>query len=340
MALDLEAAITSVMRAEQQRIQQAIADFATQVKHDLHGPDSIAINGIINLFDELKMEGIWLADDAKPAVKLEADGQIWILTRPYSRGYKIRKEQYKPIHEDDLSDECLGQGLLLLIGREREKQAKQQQEQYETQKRQELERASQERQQSEYQRVLELEKNQLGAVDQRIRVQIDRKVNEAQQKLWQWPQGKVLVLYKVEWFNGGYRDKDGESCFSYASGWSLSDRVDNDGYLKLLPEKQFQHPGEPAAYKDERCIRLVPEVNFPVFERRELRSVDDLPDCFTENAYLQIDEIWEVLAMDGTPYLFDGPGRGDGFVVRQIGEVPIAWIRESLVPANSLLQAR
>lgn len=340
MTLDLETAIASVMRAEQQKIQQAIVDFATQVKHDLHGPESMDINASVNLFDELKMEGIWLADDAKPAIRLEVDDQAWILTRPYAKGYKIRKEQFKPLQEDDLSDECLGRDLLLLIGRERERQAKQQQEQYETQKRQEAEHASQERQQAEYQQALESEKRQLAAIEQRIRAQIDYKVNEARQRLWQWPEGTVLTLYKVEWFNGGYRDKDGESCFSYASGWSLSDRLDNDGYLKLLPEKQYQHPGEPAAYKDERCIRLLPEVNFPVFERRELRSVDDLPDCFTENAYLQIDGIWEVLAMDGTHFLFDEPGRGDGFVVHQVGEVPISWIRESLVQANSLVQAR
>lgn len=321
MSLELGAAIAQAIHAEHEKIQWAIADFVLQLQQDLQHSSRLEID----LFQALKMQGIWLEAESRPAVRLEANEQAWILTRPYARGYKIRKENYKPLNEEDLSTDCLSQGLLLLIGREQEHRAKQQELDLRAQ---ESERATQE----QYQRTLEAEKRHLGVVDQQVRDRIDAQVDGAKQELWQWPDRLTLVLYKVEWFSGGYRDQDGESCFSYASGWSLSDRLDDDGYIRLLPEKKFQHPGEIASYTDERLVRLIPEVHFPVFEKRELRSVDDLPDCFTEKVYLKIKNVWEFLALDGTSFLVDQPGRGDGYIIREVGEVPVSWIRESLTP--------
>lgn len=60
--------------------------------------------------------------------------------------------------------------------------------------------------------------------------------------LWTWPDRANLNLYKITWVKGGYYDSSAarEAFFHYESGWSLSDRPDDDGYFHLLtPTNSF-----------------------------------------------------------------------------------------------------
>ena len=53
--------------------------------------------------------------------------------------------------------------------------------------------------------------------------------------LWTWPDRATLDLYKITWTKGGYYDSDTrEAYLQYESGWSLSDRPDDNGYFQLL----------------------------------------------------------------------------------------------------------
>lgn len=53
--------------------------------------------------------------------------------------------------------------------------------------------------------------------------------------IWTWPDRATLNLYKITWAKGGfYSHENNEVYFQDETGWSLSDRPDDDGYFHLL----------------------------------------------------------------------------------------------------------
>ena len=76
---------------------------------------------------------------------------------------------------------------------------------------------------------LEIYNNCLRNAAQKTENQIDK------YSLWTWPDRATLDLYKITWTKGGYYDSDTrEAYLQYESGWSLSDRPDDNGYFQLL----------------------------------------------------------------------------------------------------------
>lgn len=118
-------------------------------------------------------------------------------------------------------------------------------------------------------------------------------LNEARERLWRWPAGREVTIYGWRWcIAAGSGDEDAE----FDAGWSLQDRLDRDGYVRLeIAISRGQ--------RRRRILRLDPAAHKMVVERITFSSTEMLPHELREIVYL------------------------DGDDSEEVGRQPVAWLR-------------
>lgn len=154
------------------------------------------------------------------------------------------------------------------------------------------------------------------ATHERLAAMVDEKVNEARESLWQWPANVMsITLYYWKWQTGAIHDENGAD-YDYEDGWATVDRLDRDGYVALLPEKYSQKT---------RQIKLDMMAHKPIITRHCVYSVADLDSDLTEKKTIRVDGVYYIDDYYGGPSYF--VESESGYIERDVGRVPLAWIR-------------
>lgn len=139
-------------------------------------------------------------------------------------------------------------------------------------------------------------------------------LEEARRKLWSWPMGISVELYRWTWCEAPGTSEAGAE---YGSGWSLQDRLEPGGWLTLQPLQNYSWQRSGGV----RRLRLSPE-SLPVVEAHSFASVASLPSELREKVSIQVAGD-EELDEDGHPGM-----------LREVGEVPLPWIRSLVIGEN------
>lgn len=121
-------------------------------------------------------------------------------------------------------------------------------------------------------------------------------LNRARERLWRWPLGREVTLYGWRWCIAAGTDNDDAE---FDAGWSLQDRLDRDGYVRL--ETAISR-----GQRRPRTLRLDPLSHKPVVERIVFSSVEMLPHELRETVYLD---------------------DGDSEYAPEVGKRPVEWLR-------------
>lgn len=141
------------------------------------------------------------------------------------------------------------------------------------------------------------------AEHQRIVPEVERRKAEAAAALWQWPEGKELMLYIWRWCVAP-ASESGPATFDAA--WSACPAL-KDGWLRTLSGSQ---------------IRLTPE-SLPTTELRVIASVEDLPITFVTSVTIPLPGI----DVDGSNRYF---WRNDAVWYVHVGKEPKDEIKRLL----------
>jgi len=169
-------------------------------------------------------------------------------------------------------------------------------------------------------------------------------VEEAQSRIWTWPVGCKLEIFKIVWCRGGYWNADvKEYKLEYDFGYSLSETPNARGYYELLPMEPL----------GKKARQVKPPADFVTLDRLVL-PCDALPEELLVKAYRQIGIIdlydsvwtWEQPNMflpeffpeipDGLPETVSNKFRVASSVDRiEIGVAPCLAIRLAVNPIDS-----
>lgn len=221
----------------------------------------------------------WQDKDSETAWTLDSADKRWMLKATNKRGTS-------DLNWDSIITGTLREKLLLGIGFVRENAAT-------ARVRAEAARIEREEQriQAERDRLLrEQEEAALLAAADEIHAEIEaliaQRIAEEQAKLWQWKPGATITLYTVKYCTGTRYVEDEGSEFDYATGWTLTDELDANGYLKLIMPK-------------ERYLRLDPHTHMPIWERHTFSSFDELPRDLRERSGFIVEGITKRCFDDG-----------------------------------------
>lgn len=164
-------------------------------------------------------------------------------------------------------------------------------------------------------------------VDAEIRAEIEVAKAEAEAALWKWREGAVVPYYRLTYTVGAWGDPEDGTTFDYNTLWTLTDQLDEDGYIT-----GFEY--------SPRTVKIDPARNLPVFERHEARSVDDLPGCWVESAKIILPGI--VQEYSALKAHYDPPADGNnmknylyrrdpqGMLHITLGSVAKMWVQEQI----------
>ncbi|HEY0739291.1 MAG TPA: hypothetical protein VGD69_30495 [Herpetosiphonaceae bacterium] len=229
-----------------------------------------------DLYEALAIAVRWVGN--RPQATALIDGAPWTIsatTAPAPKFWAITR----PIGlGGDCTREHLRAVLLRCIGQERELRAERQ--------------ANEERQ--------DAERQARRAEHARCQAQLDAALAIARAALWTWPAGQILTLYRWSWHIG-------DSTFE--AGWSVSDRLDAQGYATVYTEATLQ------------TLRLDMFAHQPVVERRTFHATDALPGELREQVRIDVPGIW--WSFSDEQYIADP----EAVLTHDVGQVPIAWVQ-------------
>lgn len=148
-------------------------------------------------------------------------------------------------------------------------------------------------------------------------------MGEAIADLEVWPEGKVLTLYRWQWCKGSYYDDDSEehTC-EYDGGLSMSDRLDDSGYVDILTRGR---------------VRLMVDVHKPVVDEITLASLQDL-----QNAKIYMSITTVPVHVIGASDCEWGDGEAsfwrwgsEGKAIEKPIKAPVSWLRSLLGTPDS-----
>lgn len=122
--------------------------------------------------------------------------------------------------------------------------------------------------------------------------QMDELITGLQTFSWVWPKDSAILLYKIRWCIGVYRDPEYEDAsvdFKYESGWALSDEPDRAGYFTLLPE-------------GGKKARKIQPVNLAEIECIQISDLSDVPTVLTEKINHEVEVVVAKVTDDYSPY--------------------------------------
>lgn len=229
-----------------------------------------------DLYDALAIAVQWAG--VRPQATAQIDGEPWTISYTNAPAPKFWYLSRPLGANGDATRELLRSVLLRCIAQERELRADRQ--------------AMEARDAAERQARC--------ADHERCQAQLDDALASARAALWTWPAGHVLTLFRWTWHLG-----DG----NFDDGWSVSDRLDAQGYVVVYSEATIQ------------TLRLDMQAHQPVVERRTFRSIDDLPGDLREHVRIDVPGIW----FDYSEERYRT--EPDVTLTHEVGVVPCAWVR-------------
>lgn len=334
LALYRQQALRTQRRHEEEmarREQQAVAVLQTLLRTELD-PGLLAALGIT--YEVMHRERT--TDPPHVKVVFFYAGLDWHISQEDDRGdwkWTIRAmnhgSTYSSHHELSASAEPthLEITLLLKLGECREQMRRAQQEAAEQEQRQQLAVAA--AQAREEQAALQMAQ-QIAKADEEhacLTEQFGALKEQALATLWRWPDGVRISLYRVTYCAGIGRGENEEPVLEHEGGWTGTDQVDAEGYVRLEPAKTF--PWSRAS--SSRDIKLSSAL-LPIWQRLTIGDVDDLPEGLREEVKVWLPGV--VLRQDER----DGKQRfvqvgqelryGDETPYQEtVGQIPLSWVR-------------
>lgn len=180
-----------------------------------------------------------------------------------------------------------------------------------------LQREEQQQQAERDRQLREQEEAELLAAADEVHAEIEaliaQRTAEEQAKLWQWKPGATITLYTVRYCTGTRYVEEEGSEFDYATGWTLTDELDANGYLKLIMPK-------------ERYLRLDPHTHMPIWERHTFSTFDELPRDLRERSGFVIEGITKRNFSDGKWRWVYDRSESWGCTAAPDG-LPVEWVR-------------
>ncbi len=182
----------------------------------------------------------------------------------------------------------------------------------------------QEQEQEARERAARLE--QAAREDAHWRAEFARRRQELQAALWRWPQDVCVSIYRVRYLTTVGHDENGAVVTEHEEGWCRQDHLSQDGYLCLESTRSGR------SLKKSRYLKLDPAYHLPIWERRDIASIEDLPLSLCEPVIISFPGVVERSDEQGVPRLrqLDEPDvDADLFSEYQedLGRVPLPWIR-------------
>lgn len=255
--------------------QQTIAVFqallATEIEADLQAALSITFE---------------VRKDSNSTAHAEAvfcyEGIDWSISQEYlsrspenwrwSIRTKIHNYSYQANHSAfNAAPQTLRETLLLKMGEHRELIHKKAMEAAEHER--EQQRAREKAKESEERETLE-RAERIAQADQEhasLVQQFRTLKQQAIEQLWCWPDGVRVAIYRLTYNIGVNREEDGDPVVEQESGWTSTDQLDAQGYIRLEPAASSWREAEP------REIKLSYAIHMPVWERKSVSSVEELP---------------------------------------------------------------
>ena len=130
--------------------------------------------------------------------------------------------------------------------------------------------------------------------------------------LWLWPDGVAVVAFRWSWQIGASANGEVE----HDGGWSLVDRLDVDGYVRLMPERWLR----------ERTLRLDMLAHRPVVERVVWSGLANLSEDLIERVEIAVPGVRVMEWSNNEPRWFArNPGSNYPLL---LGHQPVAWVRQ------------
>jgi hypothetical protein len=290
-----QAAAEAKLAAKQKRIDDARAEFRQVLETDL-GTELIAALGIRyehyeDRSDQLIVVARFTFETAHLTLSLKRRTYGLLASRQWTlgptlsaNGYVIGPEWLKPTNTIQTEPDTLRDTLLANLGIVRQMRADydaEQTRQAEAKAIQDAERAAtvqrQAQEQKERQAQIAAQMEIWNAEQARLQAVVDQAREKAIAAAWRWPEGVRVTIFRATWCDGiGY--DEGQPYTSTEAGWTLTDRLADDGYLHL----------QKARYERERHVRLDMQVHKPVWEAITINDMDSLPDALSEQMGMRI----------------------------------------------------
>lgn len=146
----------------------------------------------------------------------------------------------------------------------------------------------------------EAERQARRADHDRCQAQLAAALDRACADLWTWPEGQILTLYRWTWHIG-----DGD----FEDAWSVSDRLDAQGYAEFYAEATIQ------------TLRMDMQAHQPVVERRTFRAIEELPGELRKHVRIDVPGIWWDYSEE------QYRTHPEASMTHDVGTVPCAWVR-------------
>ncbi len=166
--------------------------------------------------------------------------------------------------------------------------------------------------------------------DQAIAARVEALRQDAQRQAWRWPEGACITLYHLEYCRGGVSGEEGDYSTDYASGWTTSPFLGNDGKVTLMPYKPYKWSRSP---ERARVLSLSLMAHKPVWEQHDFASTDELPVSLREKVLVPVKGVRKQYNHDAQQDLFangeEARGESDCYTI-ELAEQPLSWIRDLL----------
>ena len=217
--------------------------------------------------------------------------------------------------------------LLLKLGERRQQIQKQEQEALEKERTKQQEEAQAT---AEKEREMREREERIAQADQehaRWQEQLETLKSRELARLWRWPTGVLVALYQIAYTSGVGRGDEDEAIIEQVKAWTGTDHLDQEGYIRLEPERSYWSNSEP------REIKLDPSTHMPIWQRIIVGSTDELPQKLREDITVSIPNVYSQRdhdQLDGKcrlTYIEDGRYLEDSPHSELVGRQPLPWVR-------------
>lgn len=157
-------------------------------------------------------------------------------------------------------------------------------------------------------------------VDAEIRARIATVEAEARASAWQWPAGKSVTVYVMQYCTGAILNGDeGTVQADYRTVYTLTDELDERGYITVFDRGY-------ASFTQED-IRLSLAYHKPTWTRLTLTGLDDVPhQILTEDIKFTVHGVRESTHYRDNRFVYDDQAKT--FRVASSNAIPAQWLRD------------
>lgn len=156
--------------------------------------------------------------------------------------------------------------------------------------------------------------------------QIDTLKQQELERLWRWPTGVQIALYRITYTTGIGQSDDDEVVLEQKNEWTATDRLDSEGYIRIEPVRSYWNETQ------FREIKLDPSTHMPIWERIIVGNTNELPKELCEEITVSIPNVYfrSDGALDETRRLvYDEESNyfDENTYSERVGLRPVAWVR-------------